>query len=329
MTRESLLSVWARRLVTVPLYSLLALLLVVSAPAWAVPVFAVDLVTGQGGRCPRLRAMIFVTVYFVLELVGIVVAAFIWLATFGRGRFVALNEALQRWWTRAYFDCAVFIYGVKVAVEGAELVDKGPLLFFVRHTSVADAVLTAAIVSNPRGLNLRYVMKRQLTWDPCLDIVGRRLPNAFVDRKARRARADFSAIVQLARGLDERSAVLIYPEGTRFTPQKRTRAVETLRQRGEERLTAIADSFRHVLPPRLGGCLALINAAPSAAVIFIEHTGLEGTTTLRDFWRGSLVGATVRVRLRRFAPSDIPAGDRDLWLFTRWQEMDRWISTFT
>ena len=43
---------------------------------------------------------------------------------------------------------------------------------------------TTTYVSRRYHLRLRYVLKRELLWDPCLDIVGQRVPNIFVDRDA-------------------------------------------------------------------------------------------------------------------------------------------------
>lgn len=173
---------------------------------------------------------------------------------------------------------------------------------------------------------MRYVLKRELLWDPCLDIVGRRLPNAFVDRTGDRGRADVEAVARLGENLDDRSAVLIYPEGSRFTPAKLERSLAALRERKLDELLAIATQFRHVLPPRLGGPLALLDAAPSVDVLFVEHAGLESAGTFSQFWSGGLIGQPLRVRLRRFAAANIPRERRAEWLFERWAEMDAWIA---
>jgi len=186
-------------------------------------------------------------------------------------------------------------------------------------------VLAAALVANPHRLLLRYVIKRELLWDPCLDIVGCRLPNAFIDRSADRKDAEVAAIVKLTAQLDEQSAVLIYPEGTRFSKAKQQRAIASLRDRGETALAERAATFRHVLPPRRRGPLALLEAAPDVDVVLLEHTGFEGATTLGHFLDGKLVGRTLRVRLRRFEATSIPTEARDTWLFDRWRELDDWI----
>jgi len=328
---ESTLSVWARRAVSVPLYGLLSAVCLGGLPVWAAATAAADLLLGPRGW-PRTRALGVFALYLGSEVVGVLAATLIAVATLGGRvggpqRYLDANAALQRGWTGALFHGAVLLFSMKVDAQGLELAEHGPFLLFVRHTSTADTVLAAAMVANPHRLLLRYVLKRELLWDPCLDIVGRRLPNAFVDRSAARTQAEVLAVAGLARDLDAGSAVLIYPEGTRFAESKRGRSVAALRERKQDALADIASTFRHVLPPRLGGALALLDAAPDVDVILLEHTGFEGAATFASFWGGGLVGTTIRVRLRRIAAATIPRERTDEWLFSRWAEMDDWISS--
>lgn len=329
--RESFLSIWTRRALTVPMYLALAVLWFVGAPVWLLATTAADVVSGRGRMLPRTRALGFFGLYLACEVAGVTLATLLWLATLGGriggpGRYLEANAALQRWWTGTLFKGSVRLFSMMVHVEGLELAQSGPLLLFVRHASTADTVLAAALVANPHRLLLRYVLKRELLWDPCLDIVGRRLPNAFVDRTGSRSRAEVAAVARLGKDLDARSAVLIYPEGTRFTAEKLARGLQALRERNQERLVAIASGFRHVLPPRLGGPLALLEAAPGVDLLLVEHTGFEGAGSFTRLWSGGLVGQSIRVRLRRFSAGTIPAMGRDEWLFERWAEMDDWIA---
>jgi 1-acyl-sn-glycerol-3-phosphate acyltransferase len=328
---ESLASTWSRRALSVPLYLGLAVLCLVGAPLWLLLTAAADVASGPARAWARTRALGFFALYLACEVVGVLIATLLWLATLGgriggSRRFLEANAALQRWWTAALFNGSLWLFSMKVEVEGLELARNGPLLLFVRHASTADTVLAAALVANPNRLLLRYVLKRELLWDPCLDIVGRRLPNAFVDRRAGQGRGEVEAVAGLARALDARSAVLIYPEGTRFAEEKLRRGVEALRERQLDGLAAVASGFRHVLPPRLGGPLALLDAATGVDLLLLEHTGFEGAASFASFWSGELVGRTIRVRLRRFASEAIPASGRDQWLFQRWAEMDAWIA---
>ena len=327
---ESWVSTWGRRLISVPLYCGLAALGVLSAPIWLPLALIVDCIRGKFPLLPRTRALIFFTHFLWCEVGGIVVATIIWWLLLGGmsggpKRFVDANASLQRGWTTYLFGGFRVIFNMKVEVEGLEVASGGPLLLFVRHSSTADTVLAATLVANPHKLLLKYVLKRELLWDPCLDIVGQRLPNAFIDRNAPKREGELSAILELAKDLDERLAVLIYPEGTRFSEAKQKRFVEDLKQKGQDNLAEIAGGYRMVLPPRLAGPLGLIEAAPGVDVVMLEHSGFEGAATFRRFWNGALIGRTIRVRLRRIPADSIPAEGRDQWLFERWAEMDQWI----
>jgi len=340
---ESWLSVWGRRALTIPGYLFAAALYLGSLPLSLLMALLVDVLRGQRSTLPRARALTVFAIYFSCETLGILGAIALGVVTLGgllvaAGRYVEWNAALQRWWTDALFFGGVRVFGMRVETEGLEFAERGPMLLFVRHTSTADTVLTAAVVANPYRTLLRYVLKRELLWDPCLDLVGRRLPNAFVARGRSRSaplatRADetttpeIDAVASLASGLDERSAVLIYPEGTRFSESKLARAVTRLRERGTREHADLAATFRHVLPPKLGGPVALLSAAPDVDVVVVEHAGFEGAATLASFWNGGLIGKTVRVRLRRFDAATLPRDDLAGWLFARWAEVDAWVAS--
>jgi hypothetical protein len=79
----------------------------------------------------------------------------------------------------------------------------------------------------------------------------------------------------------------------------------------------------NVLPPRLGGPLALLEECRGAD----GHVGLDGFEYIRDIWAGGLVGTTVRLRFWRFPAAEIPAGEeaRTKCLYQRWQLLDDWV----
>jgi 1-acyl-sn-glycerol-3-phosphate acyltransferase len=325
LPEESWPAVWARRAASIPGYCALFALGLAASPLWALAGVCTDLLLGDR-TLPRFRACLFFLWYLACEVAGMLAAGLVWAATrAGSPRALEANAALQRRWSEALFAGARRIFGLSVVVDGAEVARQGPFLLFVRHSSTADTVLAAHVVANPNRLLLKYVLKRELLWDPCLDIVGRRLPNAFVRRAPDRRHEDVASVRQLARNLDAGTAVLIYPEGTRFSPPKREAALARLRAHGRSDLLEIASRYTQVLPPRLGGALSLMDAAPGVDVVFLDHAGFEGVASFAAFWRGALVGRTVRVRLRRVRAADIPH-DRDLWLFNEWLETDRFVS---
>ena len=135
---------------------------------------------------------------------------------------------------------------------------------------------------------------------------------------------EIARIRSLAADLGERQAVVIYPEGTRFTRARRERLQEKY---AGEPLGAQATALRHTLPPRLGGPMALLDAAPDAEVIFCGHIGFEGVTRIGSLFDGALIDRQVRARFWRVPAAEVPIRreERERWLFERWAEIDAWI----
>jgi len=274
-------------------------------------------------RFVLVRMLAFAWVYAAMELAGVALAFCTW-ARDGRDpdRFVESNYRIQRWWSGALFSAARRLFALRVDGEGDELLDRGPLLILSRHTSLVDTLIPAALVANPHRIRLRYVLKKELLADPCLDIVGNRIPNHFVDR-AQATLADLEAIRDLASDLGPNEGVVIYPEGTFFSRAKRARVLDRLR-RNRSPLLARAESLRCVLPPRIGGVSALLDAAPEATVLLCAHEGLEGFSTLAELADGRIVGRTLRVA---FLPADRGALPDDRrgradWLYDVWARVD-------
>src|SRR4029453_11385495 len=116
---------------------------------------------------------------------------------------------------------------------------------------------------------------------------------------------DMARVRHLARDPGPGEGVMIYPEGSRATPAKIARAQEVIAERQPE-IAPLAAGLRHVLPPRLGGPLALLEEAAGTDVVLCAHAGLDGFAKVSDVWSGGLVGTTVRVRIWRFPGRDIP-----------------------
>jgi 1-acyl-sn-glycerol-3-phosphate acyltransferase len=234
--------------------------------------------------------------------------------------------ALRRHWCASHLGGARVLFGLRFEIEGLELAGPGPELVLIRHASIVDNMLPDTVIGRAHGLGLRFVIKRELQMIPTIDIGGRWVPTYFVRRGAVDTEGETERMRALADGLGRDEGLLIYPEGTRHTPEKLARAQEIIAERQPE-VAPLANRLRHVLPPRLGGTLALLDAASGADVVVCGHVGLDGFEYISDIWAGGLVGTTVRVRFWRHPSSAVPA-DRDeriAWLYERWQELDDWI----
>lgn len=316
-----------RRLLTLPGYAIATLLVWAALPLLLIASLAADLVLRRRWLVTRL--VLLLLVYLTCELAGLAAALALWLArpALSRERFLGAHWRLQGWWAASLFGAARLLFRLELHVEGAEAARPGPVVVFIRHASLADTLLPAVALAGPSDLRLRYVLKKELRWDPCLDVVGHRLPNAFVDRASPDSRAEIARVSQLASELGDRDGILIYPEGTRFTPARRERAMERLEKSGEPELYARAQRLRHVLPPRLGGPLALVEASPRADVLIVAHAGLDGLSHVRNLLDPSLVGRRIELRAWRVPRAAIPASReaRAAWLYGEWERVDAWI----
>ncbi|MGB1016129.1 MAG: lysophospholipid acyltransferase family protein, partial [Nannocystaceae bacterium] len=310
------MSRWTRRLLMISLYCLLWAVLTAFAPLWVALACIRDILGRYRFASTRLLACIWV--YLACELLGLLAAGVFWLAHRGmavggwRG-FIDRNHRLQAWWTQTLLTTVTRAFSMRIHTSGSDCLKGGPILLFMRHASILDTLIPGALLSYNRGYRLRYVLKRELLIDPCLDVIGNRLPNHFVDRGGESGH-EVEAIGKLALGLEPDEGVLIYPEGTRFSPARRARALEKVKAMDPARAASFK-TLNHVLPPRSGGVLALL-AAGDTDVVFCSHRGLEGLMRPRDLLRGMVVGTAVEVSFWRVRAADIPATNeaRRQWL---------------
>ena len=314
-----------RRMVSVPAVVAGALLLTPALVLLVPCAVAVDLVTLRR-RLPLTRLVAFAWWWTVAETLGVVAAG--WLFITGRRTDHAAHYVLMRRWAAGLMVGMRRCLGADVAVVGAKSLSGGRALVLSRHVSLADSLLSAWAITS-QGLNPRYVLKKELLADPCLDVVGCRIPNHFVDREADDAESELRAIARLTDGVSTShdTVVVIFPEGTRANQPKRTRALEKLSASAPARAERLS-GLRTLLPVRPAGTIALMSAAPDLDVVCAWHIGLDGMDTFGGMWRRLSAGVgTIELHFERHLSQDLP-GDEDRldWLDERWLEMDRKVS---
>lgn len=319
-----------RRLRTIPPRVLGFLLVTVLLPVLLVVAVVIDALRLAAFGVPptAARLVLFLWVYLAAEVAGVAALAALWVASLGGRRSAWLREMtwrVQQLWAGALLGAVRALFRLRLEVAGGDEVVPGPVIVLIRHASIVDNLLPADLIARPHGIRLRYVLKRELLADPCLDIAGRRLPNYFVRRGTGEAQ-ELERVRALGHGLGPGDGVLIYPEGTRFTPERRARAIARIAERDAD-LAARAERIRHLLPPRLGGVGALLDGAPEADIVVIAHHGFDGLRLISDIWRGGLVGLVVRVRVTRVPRCGVPEADaaRADWLYELWQDVDDWL----
>lgn len=318
----------ARRCMSIGGFSLACCVLTLGLPMILVSTITVDTIRGR--RWAFTRAVLFIEVFLVMEVLGVAIALLIWLLELpglNRTRFETRNYRLQDWWGCTIGRAGIRLYDLRIEIEQDFDPENRPFVLFIRHTSFIDTFLPILLVSSVHGTRLRYVLKEELLMDPCLDIVGHRIPNVFIRRNARDATKEIEKIGGLAMGIGDGDGVLIYPEGTRFSTGKQARILAKAKEAGDEAY-AFASQFSSVLPPRMGGAMALLEEAPHADAVFCAHVGLGPTASIRDLLSGDLVGTRVQVHFKRIASEEIPREDlvREAWFVEQWVKVDRRVT---
>ncbi len=315
---------WRRRALTFPLVYLLTAVAFALAPVILLCTIAIDRI--RRARLAMTRGVVFVLWLLLCESWGLLAMLGLWLARplLRASRYRDLSYGVQSAWTGALCRGMIALYSMSLEVEGAESMRPGPVLLLARHASTADTVLPMMVAVTPFGHQARYVLKRELLWDPCLDVHGQRVPNAFIERGA--GARDIAQITALLDDLQDNNVIVLYPEGTRFSPRRHARRIASLERRGDP-LLAQARALHHTLPPHSGGVLALLERAPELDVVLFAHVGLDRVRTLADAFNGSLISSPLQVKLWRVRAAAIPRDDagRRRWLYEEWIKIDRWV----
>jgi Acyltransferase len=325
-----------RRVVIAPLGVALAVAAaVISAPLLAV---SAGVRAVRPRCCHALRAVTYTTLYVAHEGVMLAVLLGLWIAA-GCGR----RLRTERWQRRHYDVLRMFlgslrrwaarVLGVRVEVEDSAEAESalrgcsGPVLVFSRHDGPGDSFFLVEALLSRYHRHPRIVLREALQLDPCVDLVCTRLPSCFVPSGPRREEAA-GRIADLARGLDDRGALLLFPEGGNATAERRRRAVARLRRQGRGDDAARAAGLRHLVAPRPGGVTAAIDAAPDAAVVFVAHSGLSGMGGSGGLVARTPMDRRLRTRMWLVPPAEVAAAeDRTAWLFDWWVRMDAWVDT--
>jgi 1-acyl-sn-glycerol-3-phosphate acyltransferase len=314
-----------RRIVTITVVWLLAVLALVLLPVLAVGSIAVDLV-GRRSGWPTVRMVGFFVAFLWIETTCEL--RVVWetaLRPFRENRTLH-DHHLEWWWLGRLMNAAERIVGLRVEVDEPDDLGPGPLLVFSQHVSIVDAVMPGVLLGTQRHWFVRYVLMRGLRYVPCMDIVGQRMPNHFIARGQADNTEGLATLRVLVRDMEDDELAVIFPGGGLFTPDVLHRAVEKLGERGSPQLP-VAKGFRHVLPPRPSGVLAFFDGAPTANVLIFGHVGFEPVASIKKLWQVLPLRAPVEVKLWRHDRATVPEDDEGRldWIYARWAEMDDWI----
>lgn len=327
-----------RRFVIWPLPLLAVVLYLATVPLVLVAAFVLSYLLP--GHLRGLRVLGLATVYLVAEAAGTVAAFLLWVAagfgwklrspTFQRAHYEVLRLILV-----VVVGLGRRLFTLEIVADDHDLpgddgdpdTHESPLVVMSRHAGPADSFLLLHEVMSWQGRQPRIVAKDLLQFDPVIDIYLNRLPNLFISPRSAGGPRPADAIRSLASTMTSRDALVIFPEGGNFTPQRRLRAIDRIRAGGDEAAAARAAKLRNVLPPRPAGTMAALNGAPDADAVFVAHTGLDQLATVGDLWWAIPTRKTIELAWY-VVPADriprTPAGQEEM-LFRAWEAIDAWI----
>ena len=312
MLKRRLISIGTLAVATIVMLSLALPLIIISLlwsllPRWRTTVHALGFAYG----------------YLFYEVVGVFRLAWVWLIYRNDPSYLERNQHIQYWWTSGLLNLGARLYGLSFEITGEDAIDGPSAIMIPRHTSIGDTVLPMHFFAAARGEGMRYILKNELAVLPCLDIAGHRLPNYFIDRSGQDTPAELDAVRRLTREAGPKESVLIYPEGTRATLQKRQQLLERRPQLAPE-----LERWPDLLPPRPGGVQAMLEVNPGKDVVFLAHTGFEGSASLHDLMSGAWQGQAVRLHFWRVPFADIPEDTR-AFIYAQWDEMQQRVTALS
>jgi 1-acyl-sn-glycerol-3-phosphate acyltransferase len=306
---------------------------IVLFPVLVVVAAAAD-VARRRHRLPTVRLVIFFVQYAINDSAEILLAPVYWiLGGFGRRlghpRSMRRHERLQAWSLEVLARRAEKYLGLRVEIdpESSAALRPGPVIAMCRHVNLVDASLPTLLYQR-LGYRTRGVIMAELLADPGFDLIYSRTGSVFIPRDdGPRAR---ELLGKIGDGVDGSSAVVIFPEGRLFREDRLERALTRLNVNESGRAARLAE-LRHVLPPRLGGVLALLESMPDVDVVVIAHSGLDQFPTFADLARSVPLRDPIRVVAWRVPAADIPSDvlGRTAWLDEQWLRVDAWISADT
>ena len=197
-------------------------------------------------------------------------------------------------WTILGFKVIMnFFHNNKMEVIYEDTFDRNDwCLGLANHQSWADILLILS-ASNYMMPNIRFFMKKELSWIPFIYLANKNLNMPFVNRHSKKQiiknpnlrLQDYENTIKSCKRLKRApSTIFSYAEGTRFTPEKHKEQ---------------NSSYKNLLEPKIGGLATALSALPESKYL-IDFT-LVYKTDQRSAWaflKGDM--ADVKILVKKF-----------------------------
>lgn len=157
--------------------------------------------------------------------------------------------ALGRSYTRSFLYCiynfwvarmrGILLWQTTIQMNMPDLDLQRWYVVIANHQSWAD-ILVLQIVLNQKIPHLRFVMKQELKWVPFIGLICQILGYPLIDRS--KPKKAYQALNTALNSVSSPSSLVIFPEGTRYHPDK------------------AIPGFTGVLPPKVAGLYQVLSA---------------------------------------------------------------------
>jgi hypothetical protein len=323
-----------RRLLVLPLMLLLAAVVFVLLPVVGVvqAIAAVGVVAGRRPRWRALRLWVFAAVYCAGECSCVLACLLLWLASpvprwRDGDRWQARHVRVLSWYLGMLMRTAERMIAFRLKLEcprGESIAPDRPVIVLGRHAGPGASLVLIRVLLRDRRRVPKIVLKEKLRLDPALDMLLTRIGCAFIG--AGGAGAAVTAVAGLASQLTSRDALVLFPEGSDWTPTRHWRAVRRLRRKGMSAQADAAARMPNVLPPRPAGTFAALQAAPTAELAVFMHTGHDELLDAASIWRALPLRRELHmVWWNEPRPELASEQDCSRWLNQTWVNIDAWI----
>ena len=284
-------------------------------------------------RLALLRCL-FLALYIMWEDIGLVVECWYLRLRSPRGDSPTWDEdhlALIRQALNNVMFTARRLVGFHIDVEGAITVGRPghPLVVISRHAGPADSLAVAWLLASTAGRIPRIVVSDAMLWDPGIAMVLQRLDSYFVPSRSGAGDDRARGVAELASTLTSKDAMLIFPEGRNWAPDRHEALVAHLRERGEHARADRVESRPWVLEARSRGVASIRANAPEADVMVVAHTGLDMLTGPGPVIRAVPFRNRLLFRGITHRSEDVPTAPDEVaaWLDDEWDEVNAWVDS--
>lgn len=201
------------------------------------------------------------------------------------------------------------VVGIELTIKGKANIDNAPVVI-CNHRSWFDIPLVQEVITG-NGPITKFLVKREIAWVPIIGWICMALNFPMLRRsiKGDGREHDYSIIQKASKTHgDESGALLVFPEGSRFSELKKTKQ---------------ESPYSNLLKPRAGG-LKIIKQHAAADTNLIDVTINYHQKDIR-IWN-CLHGdpRKITITLEHYKLADID--DLETWLNDRWLEKDKILS---